>query len=168
MSVFNMFKKNTENYDTLIELSKKLNEKKSYFSNGDKYENDKRFIRNFVGIITGKEFEPISSSFEDAIKYLLDNGYMIEYNNDNLVEELNNRYYENLNNDLIEKALENYQTNDKYSGAIQKNIIETEICNQLESKGKGLIYIYSAGDFYCYRIDKQEKIDQIRNLFEEE
>lgn len=170
MSILNIFKKKKQEQvpKLLAETNNKLNNKKSFFSNYDKYSNEPEFIKEFVKIITDKEEYEVdeNSEFEDAIKYLIENNYLASYNiNDNLVKTLNNKFKENINEEQITKKVEEYKINSEYKDVIKLNITELEICNQLEPKGKGLIYIYSAGDYYCYGIETQEKIDRIRYLF---
>ena len=170
MSILNMFKKKKENIpEMLIETNSKLMNKNSYFSNYNQYENSPEFIKEFIKIITDKEEYEVNenSEFEDAIKYLINNNYLVSCNNDEIIDTLNSNFNENIDKDLVLKKLEEYEiSNNKYMEAIKKNIIEMAVCEQLEKNEKGLIYIYSAGDYYCYGIETQEKIDKIRKIFE--
>ena len=97
MSILNIFKKKKQEQvpKLLVETNNKLNNKKSFFSNYDKYSNEPEFIKEFLKIITDKEEYEVdeNSEFEDAIKYLIENNYLASYNiNDNLIKTLNNKF----------------------------------------------------------------------------
>ena len=119
-----------------------------YFCNYDCYDKSSEWLSKFTKIFTNdiKEFE----DFNSCMKYLISNNYFVSMNiDDNLIKLINEKF--NLNIEDTDN--------------LNIDQVEEYICESLKSTNKGLVNIYSAGDFYRYSVVSTDTIKKLKELF---
>lgn len=181
--------KTQKDIDEINEILEKHRHSAAYFENSIYFEDlglfdfasdEKEFLQKLVYLISdgnlSYNYNEDNSDFMTCLKYLVDNKYLISYsypNDKNIFDLLNNDFSLGINkNEFIETFILKYEKFKKYYNKknkawLKKKFYEIELCEVLKSKGLGLVYLYSIGDIYCYTVLKLDKLNQIRELFED-
>ena len=71
----------------------------------------------------------------------------------------------NIDDNLIKLINEKFNLNIEDTDNLNIDQVEEYICESLKSTNKGLVNIYSAGDFYRYSVVSTDTIKKLKELF---